>query len=405
MDSMYIALVLARCWPIVKVMIRQLTIAIFVFALAAPVLAPAIAFGQERIEVAQEKKQKTLWDMLFGPKDKEPVVRRTKRKSSSSGAAASLPKVEPAAEKTPGATRLAVFGDSLAIDLAKAMERFYREDSNLVVVGQGVGSSGFVRDDFFDWNAAIDTAIAEDSFDIAVVIMGINDRQNLQVNGSGVKPLTAEWKEAYSARLSTFLQKFRSANKPIIWIELPPMQKQSYSVAITQISSLQRLVAFSGGAEFIDIYERFADENGDYAAYGPDLNGQTVQMRKGDGIHFSSAGSDKLAFYINQSLKLFYRGGTISVAVTDPLAGTDALALARLPLQGLGQIRLLEVAGAVIPLGADVQRSGELFLANPAAKVSAGFDLDDLMMAPTGRADAFGVGVEPGAADEEAAAN
>ena len=103
---------------------------------------------------------------------------------------------------------------------------------------------------------------------------------------------------------------------------------------MTQISSLQRLAAFSNGAEFVDIYERFVDENGDYASYGPDLNGQEVQVRKSDGIHFTRAGSDKVAFYVEQALKRFYRGGTMSLEVVDLLAGTDAEHMLRPPLPG-----------------------------------------------------------------------
>ena len=55
------------------------------------------------------------------------------------------PPPKPKVEKSPTATRLAVFGDSLAIDFAKALDRFYAEDPNLVVVPMGVGDSGFVR--------------------------------------------------------------------------------------------------------------------------------------------------------------------------------------------------------------------------------------------------------------------
>jgi hypothetical protein len=151
------------------------------------------------------------------------------------------------------------------------------------------------------------------------------------------------------------------------------------------------LAACSNGAEFVDIYERFTSEDGGYTSRGPDLNGQTVTMRKSDGIHFSSAGSDKLAFYINQAMKSFYRGGTVSVAVIDPLEGTDAQALQRLPLQGLGQIRLLEV----ISLSASSPRAGELFEADGARGLPSGFALTDLVTAPVGRVDAFGVGVDP----------
>ena len=122
-----------------------------------------------------------------------PAVRRAEAGAARAGAAAassraqqprrsgaaSLPPPKPQVEKAPDATRLAVFGDSLAIDLSKALERLYAEDPNLVVINQGVSSSGFVRDDYFDWDAAITEQIAADSFDLAVVIIGINDRQEL----------------------------------------------------------------------------------------------------------------------------------------------------------------------------------------------------------------------------------
>ncbi len=168
---------------------------------------------------------------------------------------------------------------------------------------------------------------------------------------------------------------------------------------MTQISSLQRLAAFAGGAEFVDIYERFVDEDGNYSNYGPDLNGQNVQMRKSDGIHFTRAGADKVAFYIGQSLKRFYRGGTVSLEVADALAGTDAEHMLRPPFQGLGQIRLLEVAGAVVPLTGVSPKAAELVTAK-APEQGLGFNADDLLLAPPGRADAFGVGVDPAAEAE-----
>ncbi len=379
-------------------MMRVLTLVLFVLGLSLPALVPVVAQAQDRIEVAQQQKKRTLFDLLFGSDDKPAAEapRTTRKPAASSTRKAALPPAVPTpnVEKALDATRLAVFGDSLAVDLAKAMERFYAEDPNLVIIGQGVGSSGFVRDDFFDWDKALRDAIAADSFDIAVVAMGINDRQNLRVDGTSVKPLTDEWKVAYSARLNGFLEQLRLAGKPVIWVELPPMEAPSYGSAMTQISSLQRLAAFSAGAEYVETFDRFADEAGNYVANGPDLNGQNVLMRKKDGIHFSSAGSDKLAFFINQSLKRFYRGGTISVAVVDPLANTDAASMVRLPFQGLGQVRLLEVAGAVIPLKSITRRAGDLLIAEPGAGVSAGFSLDEMVKAPVGRADAFGVGVD-----------
>lgn len=362
-------------------------------------VAPAFAQSETTIVVAQQERRRTLFDLLFGEPEANPQPAPTVRQPRTQAApSASLPPPKPQIEKSADATRLAVFGDSLAIDLSKALERFYAEDPNLVVINQGVSSSGFVRDDFFDWNKAIGDQIATDSFDLAIMIIGINDRQDLSVNGVSHAPLSDEWSAAYQARLTEVLAKLRAARKPVIWMGLPPMSRSEYSAAISRIGNIQRLASFSGGAEYLDIYERFLGEDAKYSSYGPDVNGQNARMRKDDGIHFTSAGSDKLAFYISQTIRTFYRGGGVTIAVVDPLAGTDAAAMLRPPYQGLGQTRLLEVAGAVVPLSRAPQRASELLTATGGQGAPAPFTLEQLVLAPVGRADAFGVGIEPGAA-------
>ncbi len=385
-----------------KRFVLGLLISLVILADFGPAWAQPILDDRMLVAQAEQPRRRTLFDLLFGDEpEAAPQVRQTQPRQQTAPSRApapapvALPPPKPAADKAEDATRLAVFGDSLAIDLAKALERFYAEDPNLVVIGQGVSSSGFVRDDYFDWNAALSEQIAADSFDLAVVIIGINDNQALRSGGQSYDPLSEGWTNAYQARLNRFLEQLRAARKPVIWMGMPPMSRSQYSAAINQISALHRLAAFSGGAEYLDIFDRFADENGKYTAYGPDVNGQNALMRKDDGIHFSSAGSDKLAFYISQAMRSFYRGGRVSVAVVDPLQGTDAAAMLRPPFQGLGQIRLLEVAGTVMPLGRAPERAGDLLTAGAPISAPAAFPLESLLEAPVGRVDAFGVGVSP----------
>jgi hypothetical protein len=403
----------------IAIWLVALAVAGLVFADLAAVLAQEpVAPAGTRIEVAQlfgrqpqqqqpagqqPQRRRTLMDMLFGGQQQQQQEQQRQQQEQqrqqqprrASAPPAALPPPKPTVEKADGATRLAVFGDSMAVDLARGLERFYAEDPNIVILEQGVGSSGLVREDFFNWPSTIATQIGADTFDLAVMIIGINDRQNLDVGGQSAKPLTPEWTAAYQARVAETMELFRAAGKPVIWVGLPPMDQPSYSQAMSEINSIQRLASVSGGAEFLDIYERFVDENGRYSAFGPDLNGQRVRMRKDDGIHLSAAGADKVAFYLSQSIKLFYRGGGgVSIEVADVLAGTEAQMMLRPPFQGLGQIRLLEVAGAVIPLTAMPRRANDL-VTLAAAPEADGFDLEMLVMAPVGRADAFGVGREP----------
>ena len=384
----------------------------FVEAREVAVSAPmVVAASDGRIHVAQEdaapvqppkKKRKTLLEFLFGDKeddqrDETPVEKKVVRKPK----AAALPEVvKPEIPKADGATRLAVFGDSMAVDVGKALERFYAEDPNIVVLTQGVGSSGIVRADFFDWPKTINDEIGKNSFDIAVVIIGINDRQKMSIAGTSYPSLAPEWLTEYSARVSRMVQALRAANKPTVWVGLPPMEAPKFGQTMIQVNEIDRLAAFSGGAEFLDIFDKFANEDGKYTARGPDLNGTQVRMRKDDGIHFSAAGADKLAFYLSQSLKNYYRGGgRVGLEVADALAGTDAQMLLRPPYQGLGQMKLLELAGAVMPLSNAPRRAAELVTAQSSDETVAGFDMSQLIEAPVGRVDAFWVGKVPEAVE------
>ena len=184
---------------------------------------------------------------------------------------------KPAAAKSPTATRLVVFGDTMAVDLAAALDRFYTDDPNIVVINQGVASSGFARPDFFDWDKTAVDQVTKNTFDIAIMIVGTNDRQSIKQDGNSYKSLTPEWEDAYKSRVAAFVSAVHGANKPLIWVGLPPMAKDDVSTAMGQISSDQRLAVFAGGADFLDIYDKFVDDSGNYTATGPDLNGNQIK--------------------------------------------------------------------------------------------------------------------------------
>lgn len=353
------------------------------------------------------KKRKTLLELLFGgDEDNEQQAEQQEEKAVAKPKnVAAAPPPPPKIPKAENAIRLAVFGDSLAEDVGRGLDRFYSEDPNLTVLTRSQGNSGLVRPDYYDWPKKIAEEIAANSFDIAIVVIGINDRQTMNLETGSFKSLTPEWSTEYSARVTRIVQALRAANKPTIWVGLPPMQAPKFGQAMIQVNEIQRLAAFGGGAEFLDIFDKFANEEGKYTTRGPDLNGNVVRMRKDDGIHYSTGGADKLAFYLSQSLRTYYRGGgAVGLAVADPLDGTEAQAMLRPPYQGLGQMKLLEVAGAVISLTHAPRRAAELVTPATADDTGAGFDMAQMVEAPVGRADAFWVGKVPVADEAEKSA-
>ena len=179
--------------------------------------------------------------------------------------------------------------------------------------------------------------IAADSFDLAVVMIGINDRQEITVNGQTYKSLTEAWKRPTRRASRSFLAKLRAARKPVIWVGLPPMAKAEYSAAISQISKIQRLASFSGGAEFLEIYERFPRRRRQVlllwartsTARMPACARMTASIsRRRVPTSWRSISASRSALSI--------AAAAVSVAVADPLPGTDAAGHAAAALPGAG---------------------------------------------------------------------
>ncbi len=165
-------------------------------------------------------------------------------------------------------------------------------------------SSGLVRDDFYDWpQAAHDLAETKDKLDFVVVALGINDMQVLKDGADTLDPLSDKWREIYGKRVESVVAPFKLAHIPVAWVGLPPMRSERFNAQIVKLNELFKEQAEKAGAQYIDIWDAFADENGQYNAYGPDINGQNAKLRSTDGIHFTKAGARKLAQFLETDIK------------------------------------------------------------------------------------------------------
>lgn len=221
------------------------------------------------------------------------------------GAPASPAPPAPAAAKPAGGTFVvAVMGDSLGTMLAGGLTEAFADKPEFVVRRDTHDDSGLVRDDYFDWMKEARSLLSSpDKIDAAVIMVGSNDRQQIRDGTSAAQLHTPRWKQLYAARVEAIADLFRDKKIPLIWVGLPIMQSQRLSADMLDFNQIYRETAGKAGATYIDTWEAFADDRGQFSAYGPDVTGQFVKIRTSDGIHFTKAGSRTLAHFVEDDLR------------------------------------------------------------------------------------------------------
>jgi hypothetical protein len=197
-----------------------------------------------------------------------------------------------------------VLGDSVAVFAADGLIQAFADKPEIAVVSHARDSSGLVRDDFYDWpKTARDIAAAKDKLDFVVIALGINDMQVLKDGADTLDPLSDKWRDLYEQRVEHMIAPFKPAHIPVVWVGLPPMRSERFNAQIIKLNEIYKEQAEKSGARYIDIWDAFADEGGQYNAYGPDIDGQNAKLRSADGIHFTKAGARKMAQFLESDIK------------------------------------------------------------------------------------------------------
>lgn len=387
--------------------LRRLALALAAVALTLPLaLAPVPAEAQQVI-----RRCNGLFDCLFnrGPQRAEPAPQRRApatrqpRQRSQQGraaprtprAAAPQPAPEPQVDKLDNAKAVLVVGDFLASGLADGLEEAYAASPGVRIVERTNGSSGFVRDDFYDWNAEIGPILDETKPDIVVVMMGSNDRQEIATGGRRLSPRSEPWTSEYRNRVKTFADAVAARDIPLIWTGLPPFKSTTMSSDMLVFNDIYKHAAEDAGGTFVDIWEGFVDENGNFVFNGPDVNGQTVQLRGSDGINLTRAARRKVAFYVEKPLNKILGGAA------DPDAGASDMEAIAMPVSPDLPRPDPDRTQPVSLTDPDPDSVGELLGARPLPANTAKADEDDeepadtTEPAPLGRADDFSLETRP----------
>lgn len=114
---------------------------------------------------------------------------------------------------------------------------------------------------------------------------------------------TDKWAELYSKRIDEMIAALKSKGVPVFWVGLPAIRGTRSTSDMSYLDELYRARAEKAGITYVDIWDGFVDERGNFAAQGPDFEGQIRRLRTGDGVHFTKAGALKLALYVDHELR------------------------------------------------------------------------------------------------------
>lgn len=220
----------------------------------------------------------------------------------------------PGAEQTPsGEARpapsfhVAILGDTMATLLANGLPETLSDTPEIAIDRLSKSSSGLVRDDFYDWpKAAREIANGSGKVDVAVIMVGINDRQQIRQGADTEDPMTPRWRELYTARVDAMMAPFREKKIPVVWVGLPVMKSETFSADMAKLNEIFKERTSRAEAVFVDLWDSFSDEKGQYSAFGPDINGQIVKIRAADGVHFTPTGAVSVAHFVAEEIKKLY---------------------------------------------------------------------------------------------------
>jgi hypothetical protein len=298
------------------------------------------AFVIEPPRQAGAQERRSILDMLFGfgrrrqppvyedvpmyePRRRPPQQQRQRpRKIKQKAKPAPVEPAPVVVEKLENAKKVLVVGDFMADSLGDGLKTAFETTPGIVIETRANGSSGLVREDYFNWPQILPVYVAELKPSIVIISLGANERQQMSIDGEKEKFRTDRWLAEYTRRTGAFAALARSENIPLLWVGMPPFQSTAMTADMVTLNGIFRTETERVGGTFIDIWDGFVDEGGKFVMTGSDINGQQVRLRGSDGVNLTKAGKRKLAFYVEKDIRKLLGDAAAS---TQDIPGADGM--------------------------------------------------------------------------------
>jgi len=196
---------------------------------------------------------------------------------------------------------LYVTGDSLAITPGESVinQALANPSIGLLGIVDGHVATGLARPEVFNWPGYLSEVVARDHPDIVVLTIGSNDDQTMTGEGGGASFGTPEWEQEYRRRVGGLMDAVTANGEAtLFWTGIPPMRNtERFDLRYRLINDVIRTEAERrpGRVVYVDTEAVLSPAGGGYADYLTNADGSVVQVRTGDGIHFTREGGDRIA--------------------------------------------------------------------------------------------------------------
>ncbi len=223
--------------------------------------------------------------------------------------------------KTDRGFTIAVLGDGFAEALSEGLALTYGDQSDVTILDKTHAPFGLSQNEKFEWPVAVQNLFSgRDRIDAAVIMLGANDTMPITQGTAVVDLQTPQWRQLYGERVAAVAGLFQDRHVPLTWVGLPIVGDADLSAKFVVLNEIIRDRAVKAGATYVDSWEAFSDEAGQYSGSGPDLNGRIVKLRAADGIDFTRAGERKLASFVEGDIRRDQqRAAAVSASATTPV--------------------------------------------------------------------------------------
>ena len=205
-----------------------------------------------------------------------------------------------------GKYNVLVIGDSLGTDLGGGLAWQLQSSTRINLIQKGKSITGLANAWYYNWPQHLNLFLTQYHPQLLVVLLGGNDEQGMNVNGSAAPFNSPAWVRQYSKDVATMMNEAVAHHCAVLWVGMPIMYPNGYRQGMQVINSIFAKVAKpKKHVTFLSTWKFFADAHGQFR-FNAKVNGKLQAIRTADGIHPTSVGQNVLATYIINEMQTQY---------------------------------------------------------------------------------------------------